>query len=183
MHAGEVAAEDADADQLHAAQEEHRGERPERRARRERAGQREPEDDERPQAAQERDDAAEVCRESQRDVRERGDRFEREAKERRIGSSASGGPPGASVIDRDLLEADPGDHAAEEATPFRHATHCLDDAPRHESEVTGLSLIGNPGNTPRIPGMGRPSTIPGVGTPRPGVLRPAPGPVRRPGGR
>src|SRR5215216_7240505 len=60
VDASEVAAQDADADQLHAAEEEHRGEDPDLHPRRERPGGGEEEDDERADAAHEGDERAEV---------------------------------------------------------------------------------------------------------------------------
>ena len=47
---------------------------------------------------------------------------------------------GAPVVDRHLLEADPGDHAAEEPAALVHRPDRLDHAARHEPEVACLAL-------------------------------------------
>ena len=73
------------------------------------------------QAAERGAERAHVGGDVQRHVRERGERLEREPEQRRVRGAAAGRAPGAAVLDRHLLEAHPGDHAAQEAAPLGHA--------------------------------------------------------------
>jgi hypothetical protein len=50
--------------------------------------------------------------------------------------------PGAAVLDRHLVEPDPGDHPAQEPAVLGHRAQLRDDAPRHEPEVARLPLVG-----------------------------------------
>ena len=82
---------------------------------------------------------AEMARERQRLGRETGHRVEREPqhlRQRIIGLARE--PLGAVVGERHLAEADPGDHAADEARLFGQAQERVERAPAHQPEIAGV---------------------------------------------
>ncbi len=86
-----------------------------------------------------REDDREVTRPAQRRGGETRDGVEREAHhlaERIVG--LAGVPLGAVVGEGDLAEADPGDHAADEARLFGERQQRVERAPRHQAEVAGV---------------------------------------------
>jgi len=86
-----------------------------------------------------RDEEAEVGREAQRDLAERGDAVEREAqhlRERILG--LAGKARIAIVLDAGLVEADPRNEPANEAVPLARALQHLHDAPAHQPEIARI---------------------------------------------
>jgi hypothetical protein len=75
------------------------------------------------------------------DVGERRERLDRELEQRPVRGAATVHAPGARVLDRDLVETDPGDHSAQEPSSLGHLLECVDHAARHEPEVARLALI------------------------------------------
>ena len=139
VDAADVFTQNADPDQLDAAEEQDRKDR--RRvagqvvAREDLERDLEDRDDERADA----DDEAEVRREAQRNLGERRDAVDRKAqhlRERILGRA--GIARIAIVLDADLLEADPCNQSAQEAVVLAGVLERVDHAPAHQPEVAGV---------------------------------------------
>ena len=91
------------------------------------------------QETQKSENDAEIGRQPQRHDRERGQRVEGEAEhaaERIIAGAA--GARRAVISERDLAQADPAHHAANEALLLRHGVQNVKDLAAHQPEITGV---------------------------------------------